>query len=363
MKHEFLVFSVQNLSEFRLLFKCIKLIKINRGVAMAKTIVVGGQYGDEGKGKIISYLALRDNPEIIARGGVGPNAGHEVNYKGKRYPMRMLSCGFVNEKTRLLIGAGVVVNPDVFLDEVKLINADEKRCGVDFRATWLTKEHIERDKKETASKIGSTNTGCGPAVMDRAKREAKTVSECEKLKPYLTDVAKEVNAAKNVLVEGTQGFMLSVYYGTYPFCTSKDTSASSIAADVGLGPKKIDDVVMVIKSYTTRVGGGPFKNEIAREEAEKLGIQEYGTVTGRPRRTSLDLHWDDLKMAAEINSATAIALTKLDVRFPANAHIREYSKLTKEARQFVEQIESKVGVPVELIGTGKDSEDVIDRRQ
>ncbi|MEM3715362.1 MAG: adenylosuccinate synthetase, partial [Nitrososphaeria archaeon] len=143
---------------------------------MAKNILVGGQYGDEGKGKIISYLALHDNPEIIARGGVGPNAGHEVNYKGKRYPMRMLSCGFVNEEARILIGAGVVVNPKVFLDEVKMIGGNEKRCGVDFRATWLTEEHIKRDREETASAIGSTNTGCGPAVMDRAKRVAKTVS-------------------------------------------------------------------------------------------------------------------------------------------------------------------------------------------
>ncbi len=330
---------------------------------MAKNILVGGQYGDEGKGKIISYLALHDKPEIIARGGVGPNAGHEVNHNGKRYPMRMLSCGFVNENARVLIGAGVVVDPDVFLNEVKLIGADEKRCGVDFRATWLTREHIERDKTETAGKIGSTNTGCGPAVMDRAKRAARTVSECEKLRPYLTDVAKEVNAAKDVLVEGTQGFMLSVYYGTYPFCTSKDTSASSIAADVGLGPKKIDDVIMVVKSYTTRVGGGPFKSEMTREEAEKLGIQEYGTVTGRARRTSLELHWDDLKTAAEINSATMVALTKLDVRFPANARLRDFNKLTNEARQFIDQIENKLGIPVALIGTGKDSLDTIDRRE
>lgn len=329
---------------------------------MVRNILVGGQYGDEGKGKIISYLALHDKPDIIARGGVGPNAGHEVNYKGKRYPMRMLSCGFVYEKARILIGAGVVVNPKVFLDEVKMIGGDEKRCGVDYRATWLTEEHIARDRAETASQIGSTNTGCGPAVMDRARRVAKTVSECDLLKPYLTDVAKEVNAAKNVLVEGTQGFMLSVYYGTYPFCTSKDTSASSIAADVGLGPTKIDDVIMVIKSYTTRVGGGPFPNEMSREEAERLGIQEYGTVTGRPRRTSLELHWDDLKRAVEINGATMLALTKLDVRFPGNARVKKYSDLTKEAKKFVEEIENKLGIPVALIGTGKDAEDIIDRR-
>lgn len=330
---------------------------------MARNIVVGGQYGDEGKGKVISYLALYDNPSIIARGGVGPNAGHEVNYNGKRYPMRMLSCGFVNERARILIGAGVVVNPKVFLDEVKMIRADEKRCGIDYRATWLTEEHIKRDREETESKIGSTNTGCGPAVMDRARRIAKTVNECHELKPYLTDVVKEVNQAKNVLVEGTQGFMLSVYYGTYPFCTSKDTSASSIAADVGLGPKKIDDVIMVIKSYTTRVGGGPFPVEMPMEEAKKLGIQEYGTVTGRPRRTSFDLHWNDLKTAVEINSATMLALTKLDIRFPANARIKKYSDLTSEAKKFINNIEKMLDVPVALIGTGKDAEDIIDRRE
>src|SRR3989338_3863785 len=127
---------------------------------MSKNIVVGGQYGDEGKGKIISYLALNDKPEIVARGGVGPNAGHEVNYKGKKYPLRMLPCGFVYEKARVLIGAGVAVNPEVFLKEIELTNT-QKRAGIDFRATALLPEHIDRDKSDTAEKIGSTKTGCG----------------------------------------------------------------------------------------------------------------------------------------------------------------------------------------------------------
>ncbi len=328
-----------------------------------RNIIVGGQYGDEGKGKIVSYLALNDNPEIIVRGGVGPNAGHEVNYKGKRYPMRMLSCGFVNKNARILIGAGVVVNPEVFLKEVELIGGDPKRCGIDFRATWLTKEHIERDSLQTPGMIGSTKTGCGPAVMDRAGRIAKTVAECPELKPYLTDVVKEIHQVKNVLIEGSQGFMLSVLYGTYPFVTSKDVSASSIAADVGLGPKDVDEVIMVVKAYTTRVGGGPFKNEVKTEEAQKAGMQEYGTVTGRPRRTSFELHWDDLKLAALINSATQIALTKIDVKFPGNAKVRKYEELTGEAKRFVEEIEKRIGVPVTLIGTGPDTEDIIDRRE
>jgi adenylosuccinate synthase len=330
---------------------------------MTRTIVVGGQYGDEGKGKIISYLALEDNPEVIARGGVGPNAGHEVNYKGKRYPLRMVPCGFVNEKARLLIGAGVFVNPEVLIKELDLIDG-HKRFGIDFRAGVITKDHIERDgASENSKKIGTTKTGCGPAVSDRVNRVAKLAVDFPELKPYITDVVKEVNQAKNVMIEGTQGFMLSVLYGTYPFVTSKDVSASTIAADVGLGPTKIDDVVMVLKSYTTRVGSGPLKHEVSVDEAKAKNMQEYGTVTGRPRRSSPDLHYDDLRLAATINGATQLAITKIDIRFKGNDKVRKYNDLTKEAKTFIEDTEKHVGVPITLIGTGPDAEDIIDRRK
>lgn len=327
-----------------------------------RTILVGGQYGDEGKGKIAGYIAMKDRPKIVVRGGVGPNAGHKVVYKGKTYGMRQLPSGFVYEKAKIMVGAGVLVDPDVFLKEVEMINA-KNRAFVDFRCTVIEQKHKEEDAGAVGQKIGTTKTGCGPAWSERARRTAKLAQDEPKLKPFLTDVAKAVNDEKNVLIEGSQGFMLSVLYGTYPYVTSKDTSASSIAADVGLGPKSIDNVIMVIKSYTTRVGNGPLKNEISMEEAEKFGIQEYGTVTGRPRRTSLDLHWDDLRTAAEINSATYLAVTKVDVRFGGNRGVRKYPQLTKEARRFIEDIEKKVGVPVGLIGTGPDIFDVIDRRE
>jgi len=277
--------------------------------------------------------------------------------------MRMLSCGFVYEGARVLIGAGVSVNPEVFLKEVEMTKT-ENRIGVDKRCTIITKENIERDSASSNSaKIGTTKTGCGPAVSDRVNRVAKLAAEEPLLAKYITDVPKEVNAAKTALIEGSQGFMLSVLYGTYPYVTSKDTSASSIAADVGLGPKNVDEVIMVIKSYTTRVGAGHLPGEIQREEAEQLKFQEFGTVTGRPRRTSKELHWDDLKLAAMINGATQIALTKLDVKFPTVAGKRNYSDLTGESKSFVENIEKQLGVPVTLIGTGKDAEDIIDRRR
>ena len=328
-----------------------------------KTIIVGGQYGDEGKGKIISHLALSDDPQVIARGGVGSNAGHEVQHNGKRYPLRLVPCGFVNEKARLLIGAGVFVDPEVLLKEIELTGCSG-RFGVDFRAGLITREHKERDAaSELSKKIGTTKTGCGPAVSDRVNRIAKTAADSPELKPYLADVVREVNEARDVLVEGTQAFMLSNIYGTYPYVTSKDVSASTIAADVGLGPTRIDEVIMVIKSYTTRVGSGPLPNELGVEEAKARNMQEYGTVTGRPRRTSPDLHFADLRVAAMVNGASQIAITKIDVRFPGNQGRKRYQDLSGEARAFIEDAEKKIGVPITLIGTGPGSGDIIDRRK
>jgi adenylosuccinate synthase len=327
---------------------------------MARNILVGGQFGDEGKGKIISHLALCDKPQVVARGGVGPNAGHTVIHNGRTYKLRQLPSGIVYEKSRILIGAGVLVNPEVFLKEIEDTGVG-KRAGIDRRCTAITPAHIKEDA-ETGGKIGTTKTGCGPANVDRVRRTAKLVQEIPELKSYLTDVPKEVNSAKNVLIEGSQGFMLSLLYGTYPFVTSKDTSASTIAADVGLGPKKIDDVIVVLKAYTTRVGNGPFQDEVSHERAVELGYAEYGTVTGRPRRISEKLHWDDLKLSCEINSATMLAVTKLDVKFPSCKGVTDYSRLPNEPKAFIEEIEKKLKVPVMLIGTGPSSEEIIDRR-
>lgn len=329
---------------------------------MACDIVVGAQFGDEGKGKIVSYLALNDKPQIVARGGVGPNAGHQVFYKGKKYGLRMVPSGFVYERARLLIGAGVLVNPEVFLKEVNELNIGN-RIGVDVRCTVILQKHRDADIGEGAKKIGTTGTGCGPANEERVARTALLARDIPELEPFLCDVPTEVNKAKKVLIEGTQGFNLSLLYGTYPYVTSKDTSASTIAADVGVGPKKIRDVFAVIKAYTTRVGNGPLKDELTPEQAQKLGYTEYGTVTGRLRRVSDKLHWDDLKYACIVNGASGIALTKLDVRFPAVARVSEFSKLTKEAKKFVEEFERRLDAPVSLIGTGPEVFDIIDRRK
>lgn len=331
------------------------------------TILTGGQWGDEGKGKIISYLCLNDNPDIIARAGVGPNAGHTVVYKGKKYPLRLTPSGFLNEKARLLVGAGVLVDPDVILDEIKNLGI-ENRIGIDKRTGIIEQDHINRDKKSDhlAGKIGSTGTGCGPANIDRANRSLKQAQDIEVLKPYLTDVPKEmddaIKAGKKVFIEGSQGFGLSLFYGTYPFVTSKDTNASMACVDLGIGPRKVKDVIVVFKSFPSRVGEGPFPTLMSDEEAGRLGIQEFGTVTGRARRSGT-FDFEMAKYSVMVNSASQIALTCVDYFDRGYAGVREYDKLSSKMREFVEEVEKKVDVPVTIISTGPDLEDTIDLRE
>ncbi|MEM4137429.1 MAG: adenylosuccinate synthetase [Candidatus Anstonellaceae archaeon] len=330
---------------------------------MTINIVVGGQYGDEGKGKIISYLALEDKPEVVARGGGGPNAGHTVEYKSKKYKIRLVPSGFVYKKATLVIGPGVLIDPEVFLEEIENFEVKD-RCFVDRAATIIDPKYKEEDANSQISKmIGTTRSGIGPATAHRALRDAKLAEEDERLKPYLADCWKIVNSTKNLLVEGSQGFMLSNFHGTYPYCTAKDVSACAICSEIGLGPKKVDNVIMVIKSYTTRVGQGPLQGEISPQKAKELGMDEYGTVTGRQRRVNPNLIWEELQKASIVNSATCIALTKLDIKYPQAKGIVEFEKLPPEAKEFVFEIEKKLEVPVGLIGTGPDAMDIIDRRE
>ncbi|MBI4344065.1 MAG: adenylosuccinate synthetase [Euryarchaeota archaeon] len=330
------------------------------------TVIVGGQWGDEGKGKVVSYLCLKDRPDFVARAGTGPNAGHTVEYEGKKYGLRLTPSGFIYQKARLLIGAGVLVDPNVMLREIESLGIG-KRTGIDERCGIIEAEHIERDKGSAflAGKIGSTGTGCGPANMDRANRSLKQAREVADLRSYLTDVSRELNEAldmgKGVFVEGSQGFGLSVLYGTYPYVTSKDTTASTALADVGLGPKKAGEVILVFKSFPSRVGSGPFPTEMDQEEAERLGIVEYGTVTGRRRRSG-HFDFEMARTSVAINSATQIALTCLDYVDPGCRGVSSYDKLSQKAKAFVEEIEARVRVPVTIISTGPSMEETIDLR-
>ena len=333
---------------------------------MTCNVIVGGFYGDEGKGKIIAYLSLKDNPKIAVRGGVGANAGHTFVHNNQTYKVRMLPSAVLNSETQLLIGAGVLITPEVLIDESRKYNA-ENRTIIDNHCGIIDESHIKRDKENSHLKntIGTTGTGTGPANSDRALRILNLAKNVDSLKKYLGNVSDIVNESidksQSVLIEGTQGTFLSLYHGDYPFVTSKDVTASGICSDVGIGPKKVDDVILVFKAYVTRVGGGPLENEISPDEAAKLGWVEYGSVTGRQRRAS-PFNLELAKKSIKINSATQLAVTKLDVVFPECAGLTEYSKLTSNPRQFIENIEANLGVKVVLIGTGAEINQIIDRR-
>ncbi len=336
------------------------------GGSIYVTVVVGGFFGDEGKGKIVSYLALKDDVDIGIRAGVGPNAGHTVYHQGKEFKLRQIPSSFVNERTRLLIPAGVLINPKLLLEEIEATRC-HRRLGIDAQVGIIEGRHIEYEKRSNhlVKKIGSTKSGCGMANAERALRKLKLAYEVPELKPYIANVSAEVNDAidtgKRVLIEGTQGTFLSLYHGTYPFVTSKDTTASACCADVGIGPTRVTDVMVVFKSYITRVGEGPLPGELSRDEIEKRGWVEVATVTGRIRRAA-PFNFELAKIAVRLNGATQIALTKLDILFPKAYNVRDFESLPKEAKTFIEDIESELKVPVTLVSTGPYTEQVIDLR-
>jgi adenylosuccinate synthase len=333
---------------------------------MPCTVTIGGFYGDEGKGKIIAYLAINDNYNVAARGGVGPNAGHTFVQNNKEYKVRMLPSAVLNKDTRLLIGAGVLVEPNILLKEINTFDAID-RTFIDFQCGIIEQTHQEKDKEDNHLKeiVGTTGSGTGPANSDRALRKLKLAKDVPEVALFLEDVSNSINYSidnkENVLIEGTQGTFLSLYHGIYPYVTSKDVTASAICSDVGVGPKKIDEVLIVFKSYVTRVGGGPLTNEISIQDAKERNWSEFGSVTGRQRRAA-PFDFNLAKKSIQINSATQIALTKLDILFPKCKGIKEYSKLENDAKKFVEDIESEAGIPVTIIGTGAEINDTIDRR-
>jgi len=332
---------------------------------MPCTVITGAFWGDEGKGKIISYLALKDKLDVCLRTG-SVNAAHTVWYQGNRYALHMVPAAFVYEKCRLLIGAGSNVHVAKFLEEVEATNV-KNRIGIDHQASIIEEKHSIQDKTSAHLKgLGTTGWGIGPAIEERVRRTAKLAKDIPELQPYLTDVATEVNkaidAGKKVLLEGTQGLMLSLFHGTYPYVTGRDTSASAICSEAGVGPTKVDNVLVVFKAFVTRVGTGPLPGELTKEEALKRGWFETAAGTGRDRR-SAPFNFELARKAVMVNGATQAALTKLDVLFPECKGARTYDKLFTEAKQFINEIEKQTEISVVLIGTGPEALDIIDRRK
>lgn len=331
---------------------------------MPCTVICGGFWGDEGKGKIISYLAIKEKLDVCVRTG-SVNAAHTIWYEGKRYALHMVPGGFVHEKCRLLIGAGSNVEVAQFLKEVEETNV-KNRIGVDSQASIIEEKHSAQDKASAHLKgLGTTGRGVGPAIEERVRRTAKIARDVPELKPYLADVAAEtnnaINGGKNVLLEGTQGLMLSLFYGTYPYVTGRDTSASAICSEAGVGPTKVDNVLVVLKSFMTRVGTGPLPGELPKEEAMKRGWFETAAGTGRDRR-SAPFNFELAKKAVMLNGATQVAVTKLDCVYPKCKGARTYNDLPSDAKQFINEIEKQTRVAAALIGTGPEALDIIDRR-
>lgn len=343
------------------------------------TVVIGGWFGDEGKGKIISYVAVHDRFKHVARAGVGTNAGHTVCINGMSYGLQMIPSGFTNPDAKLYIGKGVLVDAEKLLNEIKECGVGT-RLYVDRLCPIIEQRHKDADSlPHYKDSVGSTGTGCGPAQKERVfrSRDMKFAKDVEELHPYLADVSELLNSAissgSNVLVEMTQGTMLSLYGFeingelTFHNATSKDTTAGTACADVGIGPTAVGVVIAVYKAIPSRVGQGIFPGELPIKEQVRLrseGKGEFGTVTGRPRRLG---NWTDevfewAKKAADINGATQIAVTKIDLAYPGNSGVREYLDLTIGAKDFIEKLEHKLQRPVTLAGTGQDVKDIIDMR-
>jgi adenylosuccinate synthase len=328
-------------------------------------IVCGGQFGDEGKGKIVSYLANAKKIKYYARAGTGPNAGHTVVVDNVEYRLQLIPSGFFIPDSKMYIGAGMLVNPEILLREINEYGGGN-RVFIDGNTGIIEPHHIERDKNSDHLReiVGSTGTGCGPANEDRAKRILKLAKDIPELKPYIIDVSSELNdiidRGEDLIIEGSQATYLSLIHGTYPYVTSKDVTASTIAADVGVGPTKIDEVILVLKAFVTRVGAGPLEGELPPEEVKARGWEEYGTVTRRLRRAA-PFNYQLAKKATQINGATQIALTKMDVLFPELKGATEFSKISGEGLAFIKKIEDVCKVPVKYISTGPSADALIVR--
>lgn len=326
---------------------------------MPVTLVVGAQWGDEGKGRIVDYLAA--GADGVARFGGGANAGHTVRVGDKTYKLRIVPSGVI-AGVASIIGPGTVVSPAALVKEL----TDLESAGVDTSRVWLSDlahlilpYHIALDRASERArgdvKIGTTGNGIGPAYGDRVARigiragdlrderawratlaarcaalanagitvddgaiAAELAAQAKVLLPHVRDTVELLNdllrEGKRIIAEGAQGSMLDVGLGTYPFVTSSVTVAGGAGAGLGIGPTRIDSVVGVAKAYATRVGGGPFPSELQDQTGDKLREigGEIGTVTGRPRRCGwLDLA--ALRYAVDINGMTHLAMTKLDV--------------------------------------------------
>lgn len=340
---------------------------------MPVDIVVGGQAGDEGKGKITAYLARKDDCDYCVKVG-GPNAGHTIFYRGKIFALKTIPSGFVNPRAKLVLGAGTYVLKDWFMREME-DTGTRSRIVMDPHAVIIEPRQTKRERENARmmKRIGSVGTGLGEAIKERIeRRKIKFAKDDKFLSPFVEDVPellnKELSRGKKVLLEGTQGMKLSLLHGEYPYVTSRDTTASAFLSEAGLGPKYVGDVYAVFKPYVTRTGPGPIKAEIKNHE--KLGIlhtrgREIGSVSGRLRRAG-KFEFDTASRSVAINSATRLAITHLDV-LDENFSATKPVDIKGNALKFLKKIERLTRVypypEIALISTGPELADTMDLRK
>ncbi|HUA07826.1 MAG TPA: adenylosuccinate synthase [Candidatus Acidoferrales bacterium] len=411
-------------------------------------IIVGIQWGDEGKGRVVDLYA--QDYDVVARFGGGDNAGHQIKVGEVDIALRLVPSGVLNPAVELFIGGGTVVNPFGLLEELErlaAIGVDVSRVRISDRAHLVLPYHAAQDRANErargAAAIGTTGRGIGPAYVDRTARSGitfadfarpqtlaekirlnllhraaqlegenvaseadivgSTLDAAQRLAPHVVDgvayIHEKFEHDKRVLIEGAQGSLLDVGYGTYPYVTSSHTIAGGACTGLGIGPGAVGRVVGVVKAYCTRVGAGPFPSELLDERGERLRQAggEFGTVTGRPRRCG----WFDGvagRYAVRLNGLDALALTKLDVLcgfervgivtgyrvrdqaagFSAAGSpeleveveelegwdepirgARTMSALPQAARRYVARIEEILATPVEIVSVGRERSELV----
>lgn len=352
-----------------------------RGVERLVDVLVGGQYGSEGKGHIVAHLA--PEYEVLVRVG-GPNAGHKVYEEPEPYTFHMLPSGTrVARQAQVVLGPGTMLSLDYLREEITACGILPGRLFIDPQACVIETQDIEFEEA-ALKEIGSTAQGVGAATSRKVLRTAarppvRLARDVEGLQPFLRPTTEVLDAAytrgQKVLLEGTQGMGLSLHHGSYPYVTSRDTTASGCLAEAGIAPGRVRKVVMVCRTYPIRVqdpeGGtsGPMVGELTWEDIaqrsglpqEELEDKERTSTTKRQRRVG-EFDWVLLRKAALLNAPTDVALTFVDYLSARNFNARRFTQLTDDAQRHIEDIECVVGAPVSLVSKGFHYRSILDRR-
>ena len=354
-----------------------------KGIERLVDVLVGGQFGSEGKGNIAAYLS--SEYDLLVRVG-GPNAGHKVFWDPEPYAFHLLPSGTLHSRADLVIGPGSVISVEQLQKEINDCQVTTARLAIDPRAMVIEPADVMFEEKTLRGSIGSTAQGVGAATARKVLRGAwpdgppvRLAKEVPELQPYLRETCEVLDNAftrgARVFLEGTQGSGLSLHHGPYPHVTSRDTTVSGCLSESGIAPSRVRRIVMVCRTFPIRVesprgkSSGPMSQEISPEVvAERSGISineiqeiERTTTTDRPRRLG-EFDWSLLRTAASLNGPTDVALTFADYLSIENRRARRFEQLTEESIQFIEEVERVGGARVSLISTRFHWRGIIDRR-